>query len=133
MASDRDAATTIDRSSSGICVKRHHWFSSGSASHSFEIQKCVGARFLNVVSLQIEELPPIIREDVEDFLETHSRSPAAQLRPKFGVVGSVWLAYIGPKLQRDVSGLGPTPRDALEDFNLRFMEPLISRNGSSPE
>ena len=51
-------------------------------------------RFPDVVSLQIEELPPIIREDVEDFLETHPRSPAAQLRPKFGVVGSVWLARI---------------------------------------
>ena len=90
-------------------------------------------RFLNVFSLQIEELPPIIREDVEDFLETHPRSPAAQLRPKLGVVCSVWLAYIGPKLQRGASGLGQTPRDALEDFNLRFMEPLISRNGSEQE
>ena len=90
-------------------------------------------RFLSVVSLQIEELPPIIREDVEDFLETHPRSPAAQLRPKFGVVGNVWLAYIGPKLQRGASGLGQTPRDALEDFNLRFMEPLISRNGAEQE
>ena len=87
-------------------------------------------RFLNVVSVQIEELPPIIREDVEDFLETHPRSPAAQLRPRFGVVGSVWLGYIGPKLRRGASDLGETPRDALEDFNLRFMEPLISRNGS---
>jgi hypothetical protein len=105
-----------------------HW-----VPHSFEIQKCGGVRFLNVVALQIEELPPIIREDVEDFLETHPRSPAAQLRPKLGVVGSVWLAYIGPKLQPGTSGLGPTPREALENFNLRFMEPLISRNGSQRE
>jgi len=67
------------------------------------------------------------------FLERHPRSPAAQLRPKLGVVSSVWLAYIGPKLQRGASGLGQTPRDALEDFNLRFMEPLISRNGSEQE
>ena len=63
-------------------------------------------RFLNVFSLQIDELPPVIREDVEDFLETHPRSPAAQLRPKLGVVGSVWLAYIGPKLQRGAPWLG---------------------------
>ena len=92
-----------------------------------------GRAFSNVVSLQIEELPPIIKEDVEDFLETHPRSPAAQLRPKFGVVGNVWLAYIGSKLQRGTSGFGQTPRDALEDFNLRFMEPLISRKGSEPD
>ena len=90
----------------------------------------MGVRFLNVISLQIEELPPVAREDVEHFLEMHPRSPAAQLRPKFGVVGSVWLAYIGPKLRRASSGLGNTPRHALEDFNLRFMELLISRNRS---
>jgi len=83
-----------------------------------------------MVSLQIEELPPVIREDVENFLETHPRSPAAQLRPKLGVIGDVWLAYVGVKLQRGTSGLGQTPRDALEDFNRRFIEPLISRNGS---
>jgi len=82
-----------------------------------------------MVSLQIQELPPVVREDLEDFLEMHPLSPAAQLRPKLGVVGSVWLAYIGPKLQRASSGLGTTPRHALEDFNLRFMELLISRNG----
>jgi hypothetical protein len=93
----------------------------------------VAVRFFNVVSLQIEELPPVIRADVEDFLETHPRSPAAQLRPKLGVLGTVWLAYIGPKLQRGTSGLGQTPCDALEDFNLRLMEPLISRNGSEQE
>jgi hypothetical protein len=62
----------------------------------------------------------MIREDVEDFLETHPCSPAAQL-------------HIGPKLQQGASGLGQTPRDALEDFNLRFMEPFISRNGSEPD
>jgi hypothetical protein len=90
----------------------------------------VRVRFLNVVSLQIEELPPVIREDVEDFSEMHPRSPAAQLRPKLGVVGSVWLAYIGPKLRGGASGLGEMPRDALEDFNRRFTEPLISRNDS---
>jgi hypothetical protein len=90
-------------------------------------------RFFNVVSLQIEELPLVIRADVEDFMETHPRSPAAQLRPKLGVLSTVWLAYIGPKQQRGASGLGQTPRDALEDFNLRFMEPLVSRNGSEQD
>lgn len=50
----------------------------------------MGLRFLNVISLQIDELPPVMREDVEDFLDAHPRSPAAQLRPKFGMVGNVW-------------------------------------------
>ena len=86
-----------------------------------------------MLSLEIEELPFAIREDVEDFLETHPGSPAAELRPKFGVIGNVWFAYIGPKLQRGASGLGQTPRDALEDFNHRFMEPLMSRNGSESD
>jgi hypothetical protein len=47
-------------------------------------------------------------------------------------VGDIWLAFIGPKLRTGTSGLGHTPRGALEDFNRHFMEPLISSNGSGP-
>ena len=90
------------------------------------------ARFLDVVSLAIEELPSMIKEDVEDFLENNPRTPAARLRPRMGMVGDIWLAFIGSELQRGASGLGETPRDALNDFNRHFMEPLISRNGSEP-
>jgi hypothetical protein len=85
-----------------------------------------------MTSLPIEELPPMIREDVEDFLETHPRSPAARLRPRMGLVEDIWLAFIGPKLRTGASGLGHTPRGALEDFNRQFMEPIISSNGSEP-
>jgi hypothetical protein len=48
------------------------------------------------------------------------------------MAGDVWLAFIGPELREDASGLGPTPRDALDDFNRHFMEPLVSQNGSEP-
>jgi hypothetical protein len=82
-----------------------------------------------MTSIPIEELPPIIREDVEDFLETHPRSPAARLRPRMGMFEDIWLAFIGPKLRWGASGLGQTPCDALEDFNRHFMEPIISSNG----
>jgi hypothetical protein len=87
---------------------------------------------LDVVSLAIEELPGVIKEDVEDFLENHPRSPAARLRPRMGMVGDIWLAFVGPEVRRGASGLGETPRAALKDFNRHFMEPLISRNGSEP-
>ena len=87
-------------------------------------------RFLVVVSLAIDELPAVIKEDVEDFLESHPRSPAARLRPRMGMVGEIWLAFVGSDVRRGASGLGQTPRGALEDFNRHFMEPLISRNGS---
>ena len=79
---------------------------------------------------RIEELPDIIKEDVEDYFETHPRSPAARLQPNLGMAGDVWLAFIGSELRRGASGLGNTPRDALEDFNRHFMEPIVSRNGS---
>jgi hypothetical protein len=86
----------------------------------------------NVTSLAIEQLPNPIRDDVEEYLEKHPRSPAARLRPKIGMAGDLWLVFIGPELHERTSGLGRTPRDALEDFNLRFTEPLVSRNGSEP-
>jgi hypothetical protein len=87
---------------------------------------------LDVIALTIEELPDIIKGDVEDFLQTHPRSPAARLRPKMGMSGDLWLAFVGPNLREGAAGLGRTPRNALEDFNRKFMEPLISRNGVEP-
>jgi hypothetical protein len=87
---------------------------------------------LGVTSLAIEELPTPIKEDVEEYLEDHPGSPAARLRPKIGMADDVWLAFIGAELREGASGLGRTPRDALDDFNRHFMEPLISRNGSEP-
>ena len=97
---------------------------------SFEVQNSSGARFLSVTSLPIEALPPIIREDMEDFLGTHPCSSAARLRPRMSMIEDIWLVFIGPEVRRGASGLGWTPRDALEDFNRHFMEPLISSNGS---
>jgi len=85
-----------------------------------------------VTSLAIEELPAVIKQDVEEFLESHPHSPAARLRPRMGMVGDIWLAFIGSKLRTGTSGLGQTPRDALEDFNRHFMEPILSSNGSEP-
>ncbi len=86
-----------------------------------------------MTSLAIEELPTAIKEDVEEFLERYPKSPAARLRPRMGMVGDIWLAFIGPKVRKGASGLGHTPRDALKDFNRHFMEPDISSNGSEPD
>jgi hypothetical protein len=105
-----------------------HWLN-GSI---FRIQNVPAARNPNVIALKIEELPPIIKEDVEDFLQAHPSSPAARLRPKMSVTGHFWLAFIGARLREGAAGLGETPRNALEDFNRRFMEPVISRNGTEP-
>jgi len=99
----------------------------------FYVQYVHHARFLDVISLAIEELPLVIKEDVEDYLENHPRSPAARLRPRMGMVGEIWLAFIGSELRLGASGLGDTPRNALKDFNRHFMEPLISRNGSEAD
>jgi len=98
-----------------------------------QVQNVGGARFLSVTSLAIEELPIAIKEDVEEFLENHPKSPAARLRPRKGMIGNIWLAFVGPKLRTGASGLGHTPRDALKDFNRHFMEPVISSNGSEPD
>jgi hypothetical protein len=85
-----------------------------------------------MTSLAIEELPPVIKEDVEEFLDNHPKSPAARLRPRMGMVGDIWLAFIGAEVRTGASGLGHTPCDALRDFNRHFMEPVISSNGSEP-
>lgn len=83
-----------------------------------------------MMAIPIEQLPHMIKEDVESYLECHPRSPAAKLRPRMGLEGDIWLAFIGTDLRPGASGVGRSPLDALEDFNLHFMEPIISRNGA---
>ena len=85
-----------------------------------------------MVPFKIEQLPLNLKEEVEQFLADHPRSPAARLRPDMGVARNMWLAFIGPDLQEGNAGVGQTPREALEDFNRHFMEPFISRNGHDP-
>jgi len=53
-----------------------------------------------VTSLAIEELPIAIKEDVEDFLESHPKSPAARLRPRMGLVEDIWLALSGQSCEQ---------------------------------
>ena len=114
-------------------MKRRPWFTVRlGLDHSRPIQKYVRMRFFSVVSLQIEELPLSSGRTWRISWKRIHGVPPRNCAPN-PEVANVWLAYIGPKLQRGVSGLGQTPCDALEDFNLRFMELLISRNGSEHE
>jgi hypothetical protein len=83
-----------------------------------------------MVPFTIKQLPRSLRRDVENYLRTQPRSPAARLHPQLGVVDRVWVAFVGPVLNEGVVELGDSPRGALEDFSRHFMEPLISRNGS---
>lgn len=99
----------------------------------FQARYASHIRSIDVTSLAIEELPRAIKEDIEEFLENHPGSPAARLRPRMGMIGDIWLAFIGRKLRTGATGLGHTPRDALKDFNRHFMEPIFSSNGSGPD
>jgi hypothetical protein len=115
-----------------VSSHRFHVLISAMLFGTLQVQSAAHTRFFSVTSLAIEELPAAIKEDVEEYLANHPGSPAARLRPRMGMAGDIWLVFIGTKLRRGASGLGHTPCDALRDFNRRFMEPVISSNGSEP-
>ena len=116
-----------------MCFRIAFIVSGAGSFWNHQVQSAAHRRFFSVTSLAIEELPASIKEDVEEFLKNDPGSPAARLRPRMGMVGDLWLVFVGPKLQRGATGLGQTPRDALTDFNQHFMEPIISSNGSGPD
>jgi hypothetical protein len=84
-----------------------------------------------MIPFKIEQLPKNLRQDVEEFLANNPGSAAAQLRPQLAAMRDFWLAFVGAELLEGNTGLGLTPREALEDFNRHFLEPFISRNGHS--
>jgi hypothetical protein len=66
-------------------------------------------RCVSVTALRIEDLPEMIKDEVEEFLEIHPRSPAARLRPRIGMAGEFWLAFIGSEVREETTGIGGTP------------------------
>lgn len=64
-------------------------------------------------SVSIEQLPPKTRKQIERFLKRNPDTPAARVRPRFGLSGLNWVA-----LDKDgCMGIGSTPSIALRRFN----------------
>ncbi len=52
------------------------------------------------------------------------RRPATLMRPRVYIDGNMWCALYGDNLQDGVAGFGPSPAEAMTDFDKNWHQPL---------
>ena len=71
----------------------------------------------SMIRFKIEQLPPNLRREAEAFLVRHGGTPSAMLRPIIAITQSTCVAFSDDGAHEGITGAGPTPRAAVEDFN----------------
>jgi hypothetical protein len=59
-------------------------------------------------------------EDMQSYCLAHPGSPAAVRRPQVSMRGDLWVALLGPTVEKGVVGIGPSVEAALGAFDAQY-------------
>jgi hypothetical protein len=59
----------------------------------------------------------------------HPRSPSAVRRPELSIRGDLWIALLGPSVEKGIVGIGPSVKAALRAFDAQYFEFLQAGDG----
>jgi hypothetical protein len=65
-------------------------------------------------------------QEMYSYCQAHPRSPSAARRPQLSIRGDLWIALIGPSVEKGIVGIGPTVAAALRAFDVQYFEVLES-------
>jgi hypothetical protein len=60
------------------------------------------------------------------YCQAHPRSPSAVRRPELSIRGDLWIALLGPNVEKGILGIGPSVAAALRAFDAQYFEFLGS-------
>ena len=60
------------------------------------------------------------------YCQAHPRSPSAVRRPELSIRGDLWIALLGPNVEKGIVGIGPSVAAALRAFDVQYFELLGS-------
>jgi hypothetical protein len=63
-------------------------------------------------------------EQMELYCQAHPGSPSAVRRPRLFVRGELWIALLGPNVERGIVGIGTTVTAALRAFDAQYLAGL---------
>jgi hypothetical protein len=61
-------------------------------------------------------------EEMQSYCLTHPRSPSARRRPQLSSRGDLWIALLGPNVEKGIVGIGPSVEAALRAFDARYLD-----------
>jgi hypothetical protein len=64
---------------------------------------------------------PAATEEVQSYCLTHPGSPSAVRRPQLSIRGDLWIALLGPSVEKGIVGIGPSVESALRAFDAQYL------------
>ena len=72
--------------------------------------------------------PPLAaKEEMKAYCLAHPGSPSAVRQPQLSTRGDLWIALLGPTVEKGIVGIGPTVEAALRAFDAKYFE--LSKTG----
>jgi hypothetical protein len=61
-------------------------------------------------------------QEMHSYCQAHPRSPSAMRRPELSIRGDLWIALLGPSVEKGIVGIGPNVASALRAFDTQYFE-----------
>src|SRR6266498_898043 len=66
----------------------------------------------------------VAREELQAYCLAHPRGPSAVRRPQLSSRGDLWIALLGPSVEKGIVGIGPSVEAALRAFDTQYLDSL---------
>lgn len=66
---------------------------------------------------------------MQSYCVAHPGSPSAVRRPQLSNRGDLWIALLGPSVEKGIVGIGPNVEAALHAFDAQYLEFLVASDG----
>ena len=63
---------------------------------------------------------PMALEELESYCAMHPNSPTAARRPALSIRSGLWIALLGPSIEKGIVGIGFTVEGALRAFDVQY-------------
>jgi hypothetical protein len=64
----------------------------------------------------------VAREEMRSYYLAHPGSPSAVRRPQLSSRGDLWIAILGPSVEKGIVGIGPSVEAALHAFDAQYLD-----------
>jgi hypothetical protein len=71
------------------------------------------------------------REEMQSYCMAHPGSPTVVRRPQLSRRGDLWIALLGPNVEKGIVGIGPTVDAALRAFDAQYLAFLGPATGAT--
>jgi hypothetical protein len=77
---------------------------------------------VNAATYRRGDAEPVASEEMQSYRLAHPGSPSAVRRPRLSIRGDLWIAILGPSVEKGIVGIGPSVEAALRAFDTQYLD-----------